>query len=80
MINSEITLPEGKLLSHPLSLKFWTHDFTGIPEFRFPEIYHNMIGKDGYNEDRLTYKSLEGFRLFTVARRACGGSEVPRFN
>ena len=56
----------GKLLPHPFSLKFWTHDFTGIPDFRFPDIYHYLVGKDGYDEDRLRlHKSLEGFRLVT---------------
>ena len=31
-----ITLPGEKLLPHPFSLKFWTHDFTGISDFRIP--------------------------------------------
>ena len=61
-----ITLPGEKLLPYPLSLKFWTRDFTGIPDFRFPDSYHYLVGKDGYDEDCLrSYKSLEGFRLFT---------------
>ena len=65
LINSKITLPGGKLLPHPLSLKFWTHDFTNIPYFRFPDIYHYLVGKDGYDEDCLrSYKSLQGFRLY----------------
>ncbi|XP_022777646.1 uncharacterized protein LOC111319076 [Stylophora pistillata] len=65
LINSKITLPGGKLLPYPLSLKDWTHDFTGVPDFRFPDIYHYLVGKDGYDEDCLrSYKSLEGFRLF----------------
>lgn len=65
LINSKITLPGGKLLPHPLSLKFWTHDFTNIPDFRFPDIYHYLVGKDGYDEDCLrSYKSLQGFRLY----------------
>lgn len=51
LINSKITLPGGKLLPHPLSLKDWTHDFTGVPDFRFPDIYHYLVGKDGYDED-----------------------------
>ncbi|PFX14312.1 hypothetical protein AWC38_SpisGene21535 [Stylophora pistillata] len=34
-------------------------------DFRFPDIYHYLVGKDGYDEDCLrSYKSLEGFRLF----------------
>ena len=66
LINSEITLAGGKLLPHPLSLKFWTHDFTGIPDLRFPDVNHCLVGKDGYDEDCLrSYKSLEGSRLFT---------------
>ena len=66
LINSKITLAGGKLLPHPLSLKFWTHDFTGIPDLRFPDINHCLVGKDGYDEDCLrSYKSLEGSRLFT---------------
>ena len=61
-----ITFPEEKLLPYPFSLKFWTHDFTGIPDFRFPDSYHYLVGKDGYDEECLrSYKSLEGFRLFT---------------
>ena len=61
-----IKFPEEKLLPYPLSLKFWTHDFTGIPDFRFPDSYHCLVGKDGYDEDCLrSYKSLEGFGLFT---------------
>ena len=61
-----ITLPGEKLLPYPLSLKFWTRDFTGIPDFRFPDNYHYLVGKDGYNEDcSRSYKSIEGFRLFT---------------
>ena len=54
-INSKITLSGGKLLPHPFSLKFWTHNFTGIPDFRFPDIYHHLVGKDGYDEDRLRH-------------------------
>ena len=66
LINSKITLAGGKLLPHILSLKFWTHDFTGIPDLRFPDINHCLVGKDGYDEDCLrSYKSLEGSRLFT---------------
>ena len=66
LINSEITLAGGKLLPHPLSLKFQTHDFTGIPDLRFPDVNHCLVGKDGYDEDCLrSYKSLEGSRLFT---------------
>ena len=66
LINSKITLAGGKLLPHPLSLKFWTHDFTGIPDLRFPDINHCLVGKDGYDENCLrSYKSLEGSRLFT---------------
>ena len=61
-----IAFPEEKVLPYPFSLKFWTHDFTGIPDFRFPDSYHYLVGKDGYDEDCLRlYKSLEGFRLFT---------------
>ena len=66
LINSKITLAGGKLLPHPLSLKFWTHDFTSIPDLRFPDVNHCLVGKDGYDEDCLrSYKSLEGSRLFT---------------
>ena len=66
LINSKITLPGGKLLPHSLSLKFWTHDFTGITDFRFPDIHHYLVRKDGYDEDCLRlYKSLEGFCSFT---------------
>ena len=66
LINSKITLAGGKLLPHPLSLKFWTHDFTGIPDLRFPDINHCLVGKDGYDEDCLrSYKSLEGSCFFT---------------
>ena len=77
LINSKITLPGGKLLPHPLSLKFWTHDFTNIPDFRFPDIYHYLVGKDGYDEDCLrSYKMSSGFSL--IYRRTRGGSEVPQ--
>ena len=66
LINSKIILAGGKLLPHPLSLKFWNHDFTGIPDLRFPDVNHCLVGKDGYDEDCLrSYKSLEGSRLFT---------------
>ena len=55
-----------KLLPHPFSLKFWTHDFTGIPDFRIPDSCHYLVGKDGYDEDCLrSYKSPEGFCSFT---------------
>ena len=65
LINSTTTLLRGKLLSHPLSHKFWIHEFTGIPDFRFSDIYHYLVGKDGYDEECLrSYKSPEGFRLF----------------
>ena len=50
LINSKITLPGGKLLPHPLSLQFWTHNCTHIPDFTFPDIYHYLVGKDGYDE------------------------------
>ena len=64
LINSEITLAGGKLLPHPLSLKFWTHDFTGIPDLRFPDVNHCLVGKDGYDEDCLrSYKSLHRSHL-----------------
>ena len=46
-----ITLPGEKLLPHPFSLKFWTHDFTGIPDFRIPDSCHYLVGKDGCDED-----------------------------
>ncbi|RMX40339.1 hypothetical protein pdam_00019656 [Pocillopora damicornis] len=47
------------------SIEFWIHEFTGIPDFRFSDIYHYLVGKDGYDEDCLrSYKSPEGFRLF----------------
>ena len=66
LINSKIILAGGKLLPHPLSLKFWNHDFTGIPDLRFPDVNHCLVGKDGYDEDCLrSYKSLKGSRLFT---------------
>ena len=66
LINSKITLAGGKLLPHPLSLKFWTHDFTGIPDLKFLDINHCLVGKDGFDEDFVrSYKSLEGSRLFT---------------
>ena len=45
LIKWKITLPGGKLLPHPLSLQFWTHNFTNIPDFRFPDIYHYLDGK-----------------------------------
>ena len=58
LINSTTTLLRGKLLPHPLSHKFWIHEFTGIPDFRFSDIYHYLVGKDGYDEDcLLSYKS-----------------------
>lgn len=50
LISSKITLPGGKLLPHPLSLQFWTHNFTHIPDLKFPDIYHYLVGKDGYDE------------------------------
>ena len=66
LINSKIILAGGKLLPHPLSLKFWNHDFTGIPDLRFPDVNHCLVGKDGYDEDCLrSYKSLKGSHLFT---------------
>ena len=65
LIKSKITLPGGKLLPNPLSLQFWTHNFTNIPDFRFPDIYHDLVGKDGYDEACLrSYKNLRGFRLY----------------
>ena len=65
LIKSKITLPGGKLLPHPLSLQFWTHNFTNIPAFRFPDIYHYLVGKHGYDEACLrSYESLQGFRLY----------------
>ena len=64
LIKSKITLPGGKLLPNPLSLQFWTRNFTNIPDFRFPDIYHYLVDKDGYDEACLrSYKSLRGFRL-----------------
>ena len=45
LINSKLTLAEGKLLLHPLSRKFWTHKFTGIQDIRFPDIHHYLVGK-----------------------------------
>ena len=53
LINSKITLPGGKLLPRPLSLKFWSPGFTGIPDFRCPDIYHYLVRKYGYDEDCL---------------------------
>lgn len=50
LIKSKITLPGGKLLPYLLSPPFWTHNFTNIPDFRFPDIYHYLVGKDGYDE------------------------------
>ena len=50
LIKSKIALPGLKLLPNLLSLQFWTHNFTNIPDFRFPDMYHYLVGKDGYDE------------------------------
>ena len=41
------------------------HNFTNIPDFGFPDIYHYLVAKDGYDEACLwSHKSLQGFRSY----------------
>ena len=56
-IKSKITPPGGKLLPYPLSLQFWTNNFTNIPDFRFPDIYHYLVM-------RLVYGRIKAFEVF----------------
>lgn len=52
LIYPKITLPGGKLLPPSPSLKDWTHDFTGIPDFRFTDIYLYLVRKYGYDNEQ----------------------------
>ena len=64
VIKSKITLPGGKLLLNPLSLRFWTHNFTNIPDFRFPHIYHYVLVK--MSMMRLVYGRIKAFEVFAL--------------
>ena len=57
-----ITFPEEKLLPYPLSLKFWTHDFTGIPDFRFPDSY--IIWLEKMVTMKTVYGRIKALRVF----------------
>ena len=61
-VYEKIELQDEKLLFHPLLLHLWTHNFTNIPGFRFPDIYHYLVCKDGYGEACL--QLFKAFRVF----------------
>ena len=44
----------------------WTHNFSEVPDFRFPDLFNYLVGKDpGYNAESLkSYKSLLGYKLY----------------
>ena len=44
----------------------WTHNFSEVPDFRFPDLFNYLVGKDpGYNAESLkSYKSLLGCKLY----------------
>jgi len=50
LIKSKITPTGGKLLPHPLSLQFWTHNFTNIPDFRFRPVYYLFYSTQGLDD------------------------------
>lgn len=64
------TTDEG-YLTNPLNKEYqafgkWTQNFSNISDFRFPDLFNYLVGKDpGYNAESLkSYKSLLGYKLF----------------
>lgn len=44
----------------------WTQNFSTVPDFRFPDLFNYLVGKDPrYNAESLkSYKSLLGYKLY----------------
>ena len=74
LIKSKITLPGGKLLPHPLSLQFWTHNVTNIPDFRFPDISH--YGLDSSRDNDILRNNTTLFKLKNMFRQKLLPSSV----
>lgn len=49
-----------------LGLSKWTQNFSNVPDFRFPDLFNYLVGKDPqYNAESLkSYKSLLGYKLY----------------
>ena len=69
-MKEQLKTDEGDL-ANPLDNKNrvfsqWTKNFTNVPDFRFPDLFNYLVGKDlVYNSESLKkYKSLFGCKLF----------------
>ena len=64
------TTDEGDLANpldkENLGLSRWTQNFSNVPDFRFPDLFNYLVGKDPqYNAESLkSYKSLLGYKLY----------------
>ena len=70
LVNDQLKTPDEGNLPNPLirecGLSKWTQNFSNVPDFRFPDLFNYLVGKDpGYNPESLkSYKSLLGYKLF----------------
>lgn len=66
-IASKLTTEDGKLhLPNPLTeVKTWSHSFSNILEFSFPDLYNYLVDSGGYSKESLkSFKSLLGYKLY----------------
>lgn len=47
VLEEKLQTKEG-LLSNPDTLRSWSHNFAGIPEFTFADLYSYLVGKDDH--------------------------------
>ena len=70
LVNDQLKTPDEGNLPNPLirecGLSKWTQNFSNVPDFRFPDLFNYLVGKDpGYNPESLkSYKSLLGYKLY----------------
>ena len=69
LIKEQLKTSDEGFLANPLSkesgLTRWTQDLVNVPEFRFPDLFNYLVGKNEYNPESLkSYKSLLGYKLY----------------
>ena len=72
LVNDQLNTPDEGNLPNPLirecGLSKWTQNFSNVHDFRFPDLFNYLVGKDpGYNPESLkSYKSLLGYKLISM--------------
>ena len=69
LIKEQLKTADEGFLANPSSkesgLPRWTHNFVSVPEFRFPDLFNYLVGRNEYNPENLKlYKSLLGYKLY----------------